>query len=630
MSRGGGRLKRSGLAGAIEFVSYARGLSRGEGGVRVLLLAGLLVAVICAMAGCSSGEEAGNGGAAGERDAEAAEAAEFEAEPVRRLAVGEAHACVLDREGRISCYAHDTGRELDAPGGRFRSISAAGASTCALREDWTATCWSRLKLVDLEPPNGGYRDVAAAGERACGVRRTGRIECWGASAVEQPPTESFLAISADEQHACALSAGGEVSCWNFSGPEICDESSDRGITGCSGGTAGGRARPPGDLRFDEYDERRAVSISSGRQRSCAILETGNVTCWSDGWWLGTPPQEGVRFKSVSAGDSISCGITEQDALACWGQVIGTPLQKVDGEYVAVAAGTRVICAIRADDEMECWQDPQLDAAAYPRGSDRFRAVSAGGAAVCGVTLGDRLLCWNSAPNPRSWPADPPDGRYRSVAVASRHACGLTTDDEIRCWETSTGEEVAGPDGTFAIVSAGVDDACAVSASGRATCWGLGTAESRLGDPPDGAFTEVTVGREHACGLDGSGRISCWGSDEHGQSTPPSGTYQAISAGDLHTCAISMDGRGECWGSNTFGQTDYGYWGELIDAGFHTTCGVRRYGDVVCQGLHGNTLDAILGSGYRMISTGRHVVCVIRLGPPWDHSVECQYAPPEQE
>lgn len=611
----GGRRKRSGLAGAIEFASYARQLGRGEGGVRVLLLAGLVVAVICAMAGCSSGEEA-----------------EIEADPVRRLAVGEAHVCVLDREGRISCYAHDTGREINAPDGRFRSISAAGASTCALQEDWTATCWSRLKLVDLEPPNGEYRDVAAAGERACGVRRTGRIECWGASAVGQPPTESFLAISADEQHACALSTDGAISCWDFSGPEFCTEESDRGITGCSGGTAGGRSLPPHDLRYDEYSERfRPVRISSGRQRTCAILKTGSATCWGEDWWLGTPPPEGVRFKSVSAGDSISCGITEQDALACWGQVIGTPLQEPDGEYIAVAAGTRIVCAIRADDEMECWQDPQLDAAAYPRGSDRFRAVSAGGAAVCGITLGDRLLCWNSAPNPRSWPADPPDGRYRSVAVASRHACALTSNGEIRCWETSTGQEVAGPDGIFATVSAGVDDACAVSASGRATCWSLSTAESRLGDPPDGAFTEVTVGREHACGLDGSGRISCWGSDEYGQSTPPSGAYQGISAGDLHTCAVSMDGRGECWGSNTFGQAGYKDWIDLIDAGFHTTCGLRRHGDVFCQGLHGNTLSVLFGRRYRMISTGRHVVCLIRLGrPPLDHSVECRYASPVEE
>ena len=465
--------------------------------MRVLLLAGLLVAVICAMAGCSSGEEAENGEAAEERGAGAA-AAGFEADPARRLAVGEAHACVLDNGGRISCHAYDTGRELDAPGGRFRSISAAGASTCALREDRTATCWSRLKLVDLEPPNGEFRDVAAAGHRACGVRRTGRIECWGVSSVGQPLTESFLAISADEQHACALSAGGEVSCWNFSGPEICDEDSEQGITQCSGGTAGGRARPPGDLRFDEYDERRAVRISSGRQRSCAILETGSVTCWGEGWWLGTPPPEDVRFKSVSAGDGISCGITEQDGLACWGQVIGTPLQNMDGEYVAVAAGTRVICAIRADDALECWQDPQLDATTYPRAHDKFRVVSAGGPTVCGIKLSGRLLCWNSAPNTRSWPAAPPDGRYRSVAVASRHACALASGGEIRCWETDTGEEVAGPNGTFAMVSAGVDDACAISMDGQAACWSFDTAESRFGDPPDGAFTEVTVGREHAC------------------------------------------------------------------------------------------------------------------------------------
>ena len=547
-----------------------------------------------------------------------------------RLAVGEAHACVLDSEDRISCRAYDTGRELDAPTGQFHSISAAGASTCALREDGTATCWSRFKLVDLEPPNREFLDVTAAGERACGVRRTGRIECWGATAVGQPPTGSFLAISADTQHACALSADGTVACWDFSGPEWCDQEDGR-ITACSGGWAGGRARPPYDLRFDEYDERfGAVSISSGRQRSCAILETGNVTCWGDGWWLGTPPPEDVRFKSVSAGDSISCGITEQNELACWGQVIGTPLQEPDGEYVAVAAGTRIVCAIRADDDLKCWQDPQLGAAAYPNARDKFRVVSAGGAAVCGITLADyRLLCWNSAPNPRSWPAAPPDGRYRSVAVASQHACALTSNGEIRCWETSTGEEVAGPDGTFETISAGVDDACALSVDGQAACWSFDAAESRIGDPPDGAFTEVTVGREHACALDVSGRISCWGSDEYGQSTPPSGAYRTISAGDLHTCAVSMNGRVECWGSNTFGQIDYRDF-EPVDAGFHTTCG-RRYGNIVCSGLHWNTLNMSTDSrGYRMISTGRGVVCVIHLGRPQDHEVECRYAPPDEE
>jgi alpha-tubulin suppressor-like RCC1 family protein len=136
--------------------------------------------------------------------------------------------------------------------------------------------------------------IAAEGEFTCALLQSGSVECWGNdfagelghvvtlscqnsqvpcsdSPVAVSGVTNATAISAQGDFTCALLKGGTVQCWGSnSGDELGNTSQTTCQTdnsACSvtpvavGGVAG------------------ATAISAGGEHACAVLQTGNVSCW---------------------------------------------------------------------------------------------------------------------------------------------------------------------------------------------------------------------------------------------------------------------------------------------------------------------------------------------------------------
>ena len=75
---------------------------------------------------------------------------------------------------------------MDAPPGRFRSVSVSKRHACAIRESGEIACWGRTESGETDAPAGRFRSVSAGAWHTCGVRESGEIACWGQYAIGVP------------------------------------------------------------------------------------------------------------------------------------------------------------------------------------------------------------------------------------------------------------------------------------------------------------------------------------------------------------------------------------------------------------------------------------------------------------
>mmetsp|Transcript_3624 Transcript_3624/g.3151 ORF Transcript_3624/g.3151 Transcript_3624/m.3151 type:complete len:96 (+) Transcript_3624:335-622(+) len=66
------------------------------------------------------------------------------------------------------------------------------------------------------------------------------------------------------------------------------------------------------------------------------------------------------------------------------------------------------------------------------------------------------------------------------------------------------------------------------------------------------------------------------------------TSDSIIAGSMHTCLITPRKRMlRCWGNNNHGQVDipqeFDHSTHAVSAGYDSTCGINRYGQIKCFG-----------------------------------------------
>lgn len=84
--------------------------------------------------------------------------------------------------------------------------------------------------------------------------------------------QGAVAVTTGSGHACALGARGEVWCWgqNESGQFGDGSTNSRGWEGDWAATA----RPVAGLG-------KAIAVSAGVGRTCAVVEGGAIWCWGD-------------------------------------------------------------------------------------------------------------------------------------------------------------------------------------------------------------------------------------------------------------------------------------------------------------------------------------------------------------
>ena len=268
------------------------------------------------------------------------------------IAAGWNHTCAIRAgSGAIECWGSNDHRgkyagQSDAPEGRFVAVSAGNALTCGIRESGEITCWGETTGVEQYPLTGRYSALEAGWYGVCGIRESGEIECSG----EGIRAGSYSAVSTGGTgsgrpgyHTCGVRESGELECWgnNEAFWFIDDPEEGEWIWH-------GQATPP---------EGSFTAVSAGNYHTCAIRESGEITCW------GTNDNAPAgSFTAVSAGGGHTCGLRSDGAIECWGSY-GAAYAPA-GSFTAVSAGWDHTCGLRTNGAIECWgsnEYGQLDA-----------------------------------------------------------------------------------------------------------------------------------------------------------------------------------------------------------------------------------------------------------------------------
>ncbi|MEO1059332.1 MAG: hypothetical protein AAFY28_20700, partial [Actinomycetota bacterium] len=380
-------------------------------------------------------------------------------------------------------------------------------------------------------PSAVASAVAAGGDHTCALTAAGAVTCWGDDVFGQlgngdPRSDAFAptdpialpqvdgapttatAIAAGQNHTCAILSTGDVACWG---------QNDVGQLGL--GAVGGdfETSPAGPVLLPSVDGNAttAVAISAGSSHTCAVLNTGDVTCWG----------------SDSSGQLGNGGANENDPSP------SAPLL-LPGDRTAseVSGGRQHTCAVLNDGAVTCWgsdADGQLgngpgsaDVTApsgtitLPNGSTAA-AVSTGNAHTCARLSGGALTCWGAdffgqLGNGPAGPEEAPNGTIDlgtnttalDVAASAGHTCAVLNTGAATCWGNDAfgqlgngpgADNVATPTGTVALpggasataVSLGLRHSCALLAGGDITCWGA-DGSGQLGIDGDGSNVDAPL------------------------------------------------------------------------------------------------------------------------------------------
>jgi alpha-tubulin suppressor-like RCC1 family protein len=202
---------------------------------------------------------------------------------VAAVALGGDHTCALLGDGQVRCWGDNSKGQLGTGDNTSSTVAVAVAvpdirqlaaglfHTCALRKDATVYCWgsdSDGQLGDGSPgdstttpqrvcdgdsgtpclPLSGVIGIAAGPTSTCAVLGDGGAMCWGDDGVGQLGDGRSNVASSRPRTVCAFDAGA-----------LCDASSE-----CT------------------QPLRGVVSIDIGVGHACALLETGQVSCWGSG------------------------------------------------------------------------------------------------------------------------------------------------------------------------------------------------------------------------------------------------------------------------------------------------------------------------------------------------------------
>jgi alpha-tubulin suppressor-like RCC1 family protein len=304
---------------------------------------------------------------------------------VLAIAAGGAHTCAAFTDDSIRCWGwgaygqlgygntNDVGDdETPASVGDFSlgagvgQLVAGSLHTCALLNSGAVRCWGAPSYGQLGYANtdhigddespasvgnvnvGGFViQLAAGNDHTCALLSTGAVRCWGdanygqlgyagtdnigddeapASAGDVNVGGPAIEITAGGLHTCALLSTGAVRCWG---------SNHAGQLGYGNTNTIGDDETPasaGNVNVGGL----VVQISAGASHTCAVLDTGAVRCWGEGFdgRLGysnvsnigdneTPASAGdvnvgVTISRVEAGLQHTCATTGSGAVRCWG------------------------------------------------------------------------------------------------------------------------------------------------------------------------------------------------------------------------------------------------------------------------------------------------------------------------
>ena len=194
------------------------------------------------------------------------------------------------------------------------------------------------------PASGKHRCIS--GEKSFVIQLgTGTSENYRISPADVVDlTSGVSAIVQGYQHTCALTSTGTIKCWGRA---------EQGVTQNEQSLFAGQGAS-GYRPFTVSLGIEAIAIAAGRVHTCAVTVPGAVICWganSNGQMgngasgsTSPPVPVGVvgltsRVKAIAAGGTHTCALTETGGVTCWGDVVQSkPAAPLFTGVSAIAAG----------------------------------------------------------------------------------------------------------------------------------------------------------------------------------------------------------------------------------------------------------------------------------------------------
>ncbi len=395
---------------------------------------------------------------------------------------------------------------------------------------------------------------------------------------------SIKQIATGASRTCVLWENGKVKCWgeNATGALGLGDTLRRGDKPNSMGS---------ELPFvDLGDNSKVVSIGSGGQHTCALLDSGKVKCWG----LNSNGQLGIG-KVLTWGWELS---------EMGGAVPDVPLGK--GRVIALTVGKNHNCALFEEGRIKCWGGNNEGQLGLGDAIDRGTRLEKMGEALPFVNLGTHA-------------------RAVSVTAGNDHSCALFDSGKVKCWggnqngQLGLGDTVnrgvrldemgdalpfvdLGKGVKVTKITSGPGQTRVLLANGTVKNWGFnrsgilglgdrvnrGDQPNTMGDflmpvdlGPNVKVVDIGGGNSFVCALLSTAEMKCWGANVFGELGLGDGEVRGAEAKEMglnlpivnhglpikniisegssafHQCALLNNDGLRCWGQNTYGSLGLG-------------------------------------------------------------------------
>ena len=473
--------------------------------------------------------------------------------------------------------SEDIPETVSLPDSSVIDIALGNDHTCALHQDTTVSCWGS---------NGSGQIGAGLSDDIVGTPTKVKTEDSSGNLVR---LTGIKAISGGGFHTCGLHQDTTVSCWGRSshphanqGPE-CSYTNTTGLIGTFNGNCAGKI-----LASENKELNNVIQISSGEHRSCALLNSGTISCWSFAFfenifnknfadspkYLETVPDINDATAIAVAG-SHACAIHLDMTVSCWGQGSYGRL----GDGVVDTLGSIGFANSRSVSNPT--KTKKLDENNNLIDLTNVKSISADRLHTCAIHTDESLSCWGVSNYDYHLEGDfTPPPSQESIYYSAQKITLTDTENNII--------------NTFSSVSVGESHRCAISKiQNQLYCWDinssgqLGNGSYENSSPTflnpvihsDGyeltQVYKVVAGDRHTCAIHGRNNVlSCWGRGSHKQlsESPVRSSIgrsderlhfqnsEPVSTGINFTCLIE----GQRNGLKCFGRGDSG---QLGNAGF---------------------------------------------------------------
>jgi len=249
-----------------------------------------------------------------------------------QVSAGQNHTCARLLDGGISCWGYNfdgqLGQETPTDFSTIPvivngiqtaiAVSVGDSYACALLDNGHVACWGegesgqlgdgkeKKSPIPVLVSNVTTATGLSAGEsHSCAVLTSGTVICWGLGDSGQlgdgklsdyamtPVSVLHIVatdVSAGGSHSCAVLMSGTVKCWGL------------GDSGQLGGGGEEEDIFESSSPVEVSDIKTAISVSTGREHTCALLAEGGVKCWGSNWGGQLGIGSGLYISSFSPVD----------------------------------------------------------------------------------------------------------------------------------------------------------------------------------------------------------------------------------------------------------------------------------------------------------------------------------------